>query len=85
MQEAIDAATEGAVWGLAFGAAMVLIRPIRKAARPAARTAIRSGVAASEWVSAATRKGRNALVEIYAEAASDNPSKKVNQSDTNSA
>jgi hypothetical protein len=69
MDQVIDAVTEGAVWGLACGAAMLLIKPVRRSIRPAVRRLVAGGVGATQMITDATRKGRDTLGEIYAEAA----------------
>jgi hypothetical protein len=80
MDKLIDAATEGALWGLAFGAALVVLRPVRRAARPALRTAMKGGVAATHFVSDATRKSRTAIGELYAEAEKERADQRVGNS-----
>jgi hypothetical protein len=71
MDRIIDAVTEGAVWGLACGAAMLLIKPVRRGIRPTVRRVVASGVAATNMVGDATRKGRTALREVYSEAVAE--------------
>ena len=71
MDKLVEAATEGALWGIAFGAAIAVLRPARKAIRPAVRSVVKGGVSAGHIVSDATRKGRNALSDLYSEAEAD--------------
>ncbi len=71
MDEFIDAATEGAVWGVGFGIALVAVRSIRNGVRPAARAVVRGGTAARDTVSGTVRRSRGYLSDIYQEAKSD--------------
>ena len=68
MEDFIDAVSGGALLGVAAGAALFVLRPVRRGLRPVVRTGMKGAVATTAAVSDVTRKGRNAIAELYAEA-----------------
>ncbi|MPZ49740.1 MAG: hypothetical protein GEU75_10690 [Dehalococcoidia bacterium] len=56
---------------LAFSVAMAVVKPLRRGVRPTVRTIVAGGTTAGHVLADATRKGRDALSELYTEAASE--------------
>ena len=68
MDEFLESAGGGAMWGLGFGVAGLLITGFGRGLRPVAKSLVKGGIVAGDWLRGVTAEGRESLQDLYEEA-----------------
>ncbi len=68
MEDFLESATGGAIWGLGFGLAGLALTGFGRGLRPVAKTIVKGGIIAGDWIRNATEESREQLKDIYEEA-----------------
>ena len=68
MEEFLESAGAGAVWGVGFGLAGLLVTGFGRGLRPVAKTIVKGGIVASDWLRNVTEESRESLQDLYEEA-----------------
>ena len=68
MEEFLESAAGGAIWGLGFGLAGLAITGFGRGLRPVAKTIVKGGLVAGDWLRGVTEESREQIKDIYEEA-----------------
>lgn len=68
MEDFLEAAGGGVVWGLGFGLAGLLLAGFGRGLRPVAKTIVKGGIVAGDWFREVTEESRESLRDLYEEA-----------------
>ena len=68
MEEALDAVTGGAIWGIGFGLALTAVRGAGGGLRPLAKNAIKGAIIVTDWLQTAAAESRETIEDLYHEA-----------------
>lgn len=71
MDEFLEAAGGGAIWGLGFGVAGLLLTGFGRGLRPVAKSLVKGGIVAGDWLRGVTEESRESLQDLYEEAKSE--------------
>jgi hypothetical protein len=68
MEEFLESAGGGAIWGLGFGVAGLLVTGFGRGLRPVAKSIVKGGIVAGDWLRSVTEESRESLQDLYEEA-----------------
>jgi hypothetical protein len=68
MEEFLESAGRGAIWGFGFGVAGLLVTGLGRGLRPVAKSVVKGGIVAGDWVRSVTAEGRESMQDLYEEA-----------------
>ncbi len=68
IEEFLNAASGGAIWGIGFGVGMGLLGAANGGARSLTKGALRGAMAVGDWMRSATEESRETLQDVYHEA-----------------
>lgn len=73
MEDFLESASGGAMWGLGFGIAGLAVTGLGRGLRPVAKTLVKGGIVAGDWLRTVTEESRQSFKDIYEEARAERP------------